>query len=953
MSDVSSESYPNLAAYTHPVKPLERPIVGRQAEMKSILAAFERPELCNILLLGEAGSGKTAIVQGVMAQDESRAYLEVNLAGMLADLKSDAIADGIKHLFDEVQLYGKTEGRDIVLFMDEFHQLVHLSTAAVEAMKPMLADSGTRGVRVICATTYEEFERDISSNQPLVERLMRINLVQPDEETCVEILRATAQRYGVDAQFYDDHIFHDIYEATNRYIPANSQPRKSILILDAMIGWHRFSGRPMNDKLLGDVIYETEGVRTAFTVDAKAIQKRLDEHVLSQTYATQAVAKRLQLCVAGLNDPGRPMSSFLLSGSTGVGKCCTDDTLVPVFSEHGARMVRHGDLKVGDKVFSREGKPISVAAVYPKGKKTIYRVMLEDGRSLDVGGEHLWRVYTRDARTNLHNGKSAVTSVVSTKDMYERGVVSGDASHRYRYFIDAGRPVAWPRVALPIDPYVMGVFLAHGQFDKRELTLMCDERSVVQRVTKTLQIRPHDTKLRGHHIWTFTAGAGHSVLTKDFFEGFDALIGARRTSVRVPAAYLGSSIEQRFELVRGLFDMSAHVRDSGGRLNVEFSTFSAGLADDVAQLLFSLGISNTRSQRAHAKSIRALVEYRVHVRCPHETKQRLFYVRDKRNRCIAALARTKQHVRQPYCETLGIANIVRLTHKQAATCIYVDDAEHLYQAGQFIVTHNTELSKQLANILFSDERSFLRFDMTEYTAADSQDRFRDELTRRVWERPFSIILLDEIEKAAAEVCRLLLQVLDDGRLSDRNGREVSFLNAYVILTTNAGSEVYKSIAQYDEDDTGSGKALEQYQALIRRALSDTTGDNRFPPELIGRIDTLVPFQPLSEQTMKDITLMRLHELHDRVMEKHNVYLEVGKNDVIDYLVKDVSTTDSDAGGARQVMARLTDEVTTNVAAFVNNNPDILRIHVGVVGDTAYNDKHLRTSRARIEVRPAL
>ena len=90
--------------------------------------------------------------------------------------------------------------------------------------------------------------------------------------------------------------------------------------------------------------------------------------------------------------------------------------------------------------------------------------------------------------------------------------------------------------------------------------------------------------------------------------------------------------------------------------------------------------------------------------------------------------------------------------------------------------------------------------MTEYSDPESMERFRTELTNRVFERPFCIVLLDEIEKACSEITRLLLQVLDDGRLMDANNREVSFKNAYVIMTTNAGNQVYKSIAAYMDDE---------------------------------------------------------------------------------------------------------------------------------------------------------
>lgn len=256
----------------------------------------------------------------------------------------------------------------------------------------------------------------------------------------------------------------------------------------------------------------------------------------------------------------------------------------------------------------------------------------------------------------------------------------------------------------------------------------------------------------------------------------------------------------------------------------------------------------------------------------------------------------------------------------------------------------TELSKTLAKLLFSDDRALTRMDMTEYALPDSLERFREELTRRVWARPNCIVLLDEVEKACAPVTRILLQVLDDGRLSDRNGREVSFLNAYIIMTTNAGSEIYRNIASYSSDDTGSGEHLREYDALIRRSITETTGGNRFPPELLGRVDVIVPFQPLSENTIYKIVRTKLDELCREVAKKHNVTLRYTKR-VLDFVVKDNLTQDSDAGGARRAISTLEAEITTKVAKFINENPSISRIGVDIEGVMINEDKNIRKSRA--------
>ena len=300
-------------------------------------------------------------------------------------------------------------------------------------------------------------------------------------------------------------------------------------------------------------------------------------------------------------------------------------------------------------------------------------------------------------------------------------------------------------------------------------------------------------------------------------------------------------------------------------------------------------------------------------------------------------------------DMVGISSIEPIG-VQDAQCILVDNPEHLYQAGQFVVTHNTELVKQLARILFPEgTNALIRMDMTEYANPDSLERFRTELTSSVSVQPYCIVLLDEIEKACAEVTRVLLSVLDDGRLTDRHGRSVSFLNAYIVLTTNAGSEVYKTIAQYESSDDGSGEFVARYDKLIRRSLIKTTGSSRFPPELLGRIDTIVPFQPLSEETMRKIVLHKLKELRIRLINSYGVDMHVGKR-VVDYLILDSLTTDSDSGGARAVMSKLESEVTTNVASFINRYPEIRDISVDIKGELASENKRKVTSDAFVVVR---
>ena len=555
--------------------------IGRDTEMTCIMVDSDTH-------LYQVGRGhvvthNTVLVQSCMEDDPARIYLEVDMAKMISDLSNpEEMAARLKALFDEAEAFSKAEGREVVLFIDEFHQVVQLSAAAVEALKPLLAASGSRGIKVIAATTYDEFDAHIASNLPLVERLARINIPQTNRRVTIEILKAMAQKYGVDQGMISESLYEQIFDYTNRYVPASVQPRKSIRVLDAMVGRHRYLGEPMDKKLLATVLKVEFGVEVEINVDATAIKAELDKRVFSQDFATTSIARRLQLCVAGLNDPDKPQASLLFTGATGVGK--------------------------------------------------------------------------------------------------------------------------------------------------------------------------------------------------------------------------------------------------------------------------------------------------------------------------------------------------------------------------------TEITKQLAKILFGDDqRHLVRFDMSEWGRDDSVDLFREELARHVWATSHCVLLFDEIEKASPLVVRLLLQVLDDGRLSDKDGRQVSFLNTYIVLTTNAGSEIYRTIGEYNADDHGSEETMRDYEKIIETSIKSEDG-GKFPPELLGRIDAIVPFQPLSRATLGKIMTKKLAEMITDVKRKHGIHVTVDGR-VLNFLVEDEARSDSDSGGARDMVRRMQRFVTTEIAAFINEHPHERNIAVRIEGTLRSEDVSILKSDARVVVQP--
>lgn len=943
MGEINLKDYPTLDKYTHPVKKPEREIVGRDAEKKSIFASFLRPELCNVLLLGDAGSGKTSIVQSCMMEDTKRHYREVDLSKMISELDDmDKLANLIKMMFAEASKYSREMGKEVVMFIDEFHQIIHLSKAAVEALKPILADSGTRGLRIIFATTFEEFEEFVKPNQALVERLERINIRGASKELVIKILKGMSKRYEVDHLFYNDSIYELIYEYTNRYIPANSQPRKSILVLDRMIGWHRYSGRAMDFSLLADVLAESEGVNVNFKVKANEIKDRLNKKVLAQEFAVDSVTQRLFICVAGLNDPGKPMGSFLFTGSTGVGKGLDDNVEIPVFDkEKNIFYKRNGDLKEGDFVFNRKGEPVEVVGVFHQGYRQCYKVELTDGRSIITDENHLWTYM-------LNKGKqTANTYTNSTKELLDRGYYNIGKGGRksWKYWIPMNKPVQYKEIDYEVDPYVIGAVLGDGCCTVNQLLISSNDEFVVKKIADLLGDCSYRRSSRRNYDWTFPLYESRGQIklkqASEVYGDYSEMKGKKAHEKRIPPIYKYGSVSQRWSLIQGLFDTDGSIDDTS-RYRVSLSSNSLEMLEDTQEVLYSLGVSSTIALvRDWGNEKRK--QYRLSVKSSHQNKDRFFTLPRHLEICEKAKLHDKESLsRKKDYDWLGITNIEPLEEKRKTTCIYVDDPEHLYQAGDFVVTHNTQLAKEMTKILFDDNKAFIRFDMTEFALDESLERFRDTLTNRVFENPNSIILLDEIEKAGKAITHVLLQVLDDGRLLDKYNREVSFVNSYIILTTNVASDLYSEMGDYTSDTADRREVINKYMNLVKENLR-TTSKEKFPPELLGRIDSIAPFMPLQEETLMKICIMELAKIKTRVRKIHNMDLIVTEK-TVRFLVRDLLIRGSDSGGARQLLSIIDSNVNSVIAEYVSKYPYNKQCVIDVHGEIASDNKNKRENK---------
>ena len=222
----------------------------------------------------------------------------------------------------------------------------------------------------------------------------------------------------------------------------------------------------------------------------------------------------------------------------------------------------------------------------------------------------------------------------------------------------------------------------------------------------------------------------------------------------------------------------------------------------------------------------------------------------------------------------------------------------------------TELVKQLAADLFSSPESLIRLDMSEFMEKHSVSRIigsppgyvgyddAGQLTEKIRRKPYTVVLFDEIEKAHPDVLNVLLQILDDGHISDAHGKVVNFENTVIVMTSNAGSDIKGGSLGFDRsaNQLGKEKAMKGLESFLR-------------PEFINRVDEIVYFNQLTENNFKAIARIMLSEL-DAVMRDKNIAFSYNDS-VLDYLVK---KSYSAAYGARNLRRQIQKDLEDPIAA---------------------------------------
>ncbi len=226
----------------------------------------------------------------------------------------------------------------------------------------------------------------------------------------------------------------------------------------------------------------------------------------------------------------------------------------------------------------------------------------------------------------------------------------------------------------------------------------------------------------------------------------------------------------------------------------------------------------------------------------------------------------------------------------------------------------TELSKAIAEAMFDDENNIIRIDMSEFMESHSVSKLigsppgyvgyeeGGQLTEQVRRRPYSVVLFDEVEKAHPDIFNALLQILDDGRLTDGQGRTVSFKNTIIIMTSNVGANEVK------EHRKSLGFGETQEEEVDSKKIYMSALKNKFKPEFINRIDVICIFDNLTQKELVKIAKILISNINKRLKEK-NLSLKITE-DALEYIVEKGSNSEY---GARPLKRFIQQEIEDQIA----------------------------------------
>lgn len=401
-----SKKYKALSTFATPIMPSVEPMIGFDDIMDSITMYINKDGMSNVVLLADPGMGKTATMQAYA--DKYKESVSIFTISMAAMNEHNRLSQNLEELFEDLIKYKqelKDTTRDIVIFIDEFHQWAMYSPASIESLKPQLARSAKLGIHIVGATTYDEYRQWVRDNAAFADRFPALNLPHLTDDQTYEVLKLQLQNQTVVDKNSDASkaMLRKMVHYTNLHMPNRAQPRKSKDVLDMCLAYVKIGKFKFDDRVLERVFYDTVNVQLQFTFNATKLKSTILSMVFDQLYAVDQVIGRCYSIMLNVVDDTKPLGSFLFQGSTGVGKSelakalgktlFGDDAKISIydmgeFAPDDKDAPRRFQTTITDDMIERRSNIIlcdEIEKAHPEISKMFYSI-LDEGRLSDKNG---------------------------------------------------------------------------------------------------------------------------------------------------------------------------------------------------------------------------------------------------------------------------------------------------------------------------------------------------------------------------------------------------------------------------------------------------------------------------------------------------------------------------------------------------------------------------------------
>ena len=876
-SQSSEDTYQSLEKYAINLNEAARsgkldPVIGRDEEIRRVLQILSRRTKNNPILIGEPGTGKTAIVEGlahrILRGDvpenlKNKQVYSLDMGALVAGAKyKGEFEERLKSVVNEVK---KSEG-DIILFIDEIHTLVGAGKGegamdAANILKPALA----RGeLRSIGATTLDEYQKYFEKDKALERRFQIVQVDEPDNLSTISILRGLKERYENHhhVRIKDDAIIAAV-ELSSRYITDRFLPDKAIDLMDEAAAKLRMEVDSVPEELdeISRKIKQLE-------IEREAIKRENDKPKLEIIGKELAELKEQEKSFKAKWQSEKTLMDKIQQNKVEIENLKFEAEKAEREGDYGkVAEIRYGKLQALDKEIEDTQKQLrdmqgdkamikeevdaeDIADVVSRWTGIPVSKMLQSEK--DKALERRFQIVQVDEPDNL----STISILRGLKERYEN-------HHHVRIKDDA--IIAAVELS---SRYITDRFLPDKAIDlmdeaaaklRMEVDSVPEELDEISRKIKQLEIEREAIKRENDKPKLEIIGKELAEL-KEQEKSFKAKWQSEKT--------LMDKIQQnKVEIENLKFEAEKAERegDYGKVAEIRYGKLQAldkEIEDTQKQLRDMQGDKAMIKEEVDAEDIADVVSRWTGIpvsKMLQSEKDKLLHLEEELHQRVIGQDEAIE----------AVADAVRRSRAG------LQDPKRPIGSFIFLGTTGvgkTELAKALAEFLFDDETMMTRIDMSEYQEKHSVSRLvgappgyvgydeGGQLTEAIRRKPYSVVLFDEIEKAHPDVFNILLQVLDDGRLTDNKGRVVNFKNTIIIMTSNMGSSYIQSQM---EKLHGSNKeeVIEETKKEVMNMLKKT-----IRPEFLNRIDETIMFLPLNEKEIKQIVLLQIKGVQKMLAE---------------------------------------------------------------------------------------